>query len=86
MDIKNIDGSALSMFRAKGRDPQRIDAVLAELERIWKAHPDTRLGQLLVSCVDGDADKLFYMEDEELLEKLRERYPADAADTDAAVK
>ena len=44
MDIKNIDGSALSMFRAKGRDPQRIDAVLAELERIWKAHPDTRLG------------------------------------------
>ncbi len=74
--VKNIDLSALSMFCGKGRDPQRINEILTELERIWKAHPDTRLGQLLVSCVDGDADKLFYMEDEALLEKLCERYPA----------
>ena len=77
MDMKNIDLSALSMFSGRGRDPQRIDELMVELERIWKAHPDTRLGQLLVSCVDGDADKLFYMEDEVLLEKLRERYPAE---------
>ena len=74
--MKEIDLSALSMFSGKGREPQRIDELMSELERIWKEHPDTRLGQLLVSCVDGDAEKLFYMEDEDLLEKLRERFPA----------
>ena len=74
--MKEIDLSVLDMFKGKGRDPQRIDELLMELERIWKKHPDTRLGQLLVSCVNGEADKLFYMEDEALLEKLRERFPA----------
>lgn len=76
MDIKNIDLSVLSMFSGKGRDLQRIDAVMAELERIWKAHPDTRLGQLILSCLDGKDELLFNMEDEELLQRLRDRYPA----------
>lgn len=76
MDIKNIDLSALSMFSGKGRDPQRIDEVLAELDRIWKAYPDTRLGQLILSCLDGKDELLFNMEDEELLQRLRDRYPA----------
>lgn len=76
MDIKNIDLSALSMFSGKGRDPQRIDEVLAELDRIWKAHPDTRLGQLILSCLDGKDELLFNLEDEELLQRLRDRYPA----------
>lgn len=74
--MKEIELSVLDMFKGKGRDPQRIDELLMELERIWKEHPDTRLGQLLVSCVNGEADKLFYMEDEALLEKLREHFPA----------
>lgn len=77
MDINNIELSVLDMFTGKGRDPKRIDEFLTELERIWKEHPDTRLGQLLMGCVDGEADRLFYMEDEVLLEKLRERYPAE---------
>ncbi len=77
MDIKKVDLSALSMFSGKGRNPQRIDEILTELARIWKEHPDTRLGQLLVSCVDGDADSLFSLEDDVLLRKLRERYPAE---------
>ncbi len=76
MNIKNIDLSALSMFSGKGRDPQRIDEVLAELDRIWKAHPATRLGQLILSCLDGKDELLFNMEDEELLQRLRDRYPA----------
>ena len=73
---KAMDLSILDMFKGKGRDPKRIDEILAELARIWKEQPDTRLGQLLIGCVDGEADRLFYMEDEVLLEKLRERYPA----------
>ena len=76
MDIKNIDLPALSMFSGKGRDPHRIDAVMPELERIWKAPPDTRLGQLILSCLDGKDELLFNMEDEELLQRLRDRYPA----------
>ena len=73
---KAMDLSILDMFKGKGRDPKRIDEILGELARIWKEQPDTRLGQLLIGCVEGEADRLFYMEDEVLLEKLRERYPA----------
>jgi len=29
------------------RDPKRIPLVLQEVERIWQAHPDWRLGQLI---------------------------------------
>lgn len=76
MDINKIDLSALSMFSGKGRNPQRIDAVLAELDRIWKTYPDTRLGQLILSCLDGKDELLFNLEDEELLQRLRDRYPA----------
>ena len=76
MDINKIDLSALSMFSGKGRDPQRIDEVLAELDRIWKVYPDTRLGQLILSCLDGKDELLFNLEDEELLQRLRDRYPA----------
>ena len=77
MDINKIDFSALSAFAGRGREPERIDEVLAELEGIWKAHPDTRLGQLILAALDGDEKKLAYIEDDVLLEHLRRRYPAE---------
>ena len=77
MDINKIDFSALSAFSGQGRNPERIDEVLTELERIWKAHPDTRLGQLILAALDGDEKKLAYIEDDVLLERLRRRYSAE---------
>lgn len=55
------------------RDPNRIDEVLEALREYWIAHPEMRLGQILVNLVGAKftAD-IFYVEDETLLEKLKE--------------
>lgn len=51
------------------RDPARIDSVLRELERAWRANADMRLGQLLVNAA-GVADP-FYVEDDQMLAALK---------------
>jgi Ni,Fe-hydrogenase III small subunit len=54
------------------RDPSRIPLMLQEIERIWTAHPDLRLCQLIGNCYEtGD---LYYREDDDLLRRLREAY------------
>lgn len=52
------------------RDPKRIRPLLNELAILWEKNPDLRLGQLLYSLsVDTD---VFYMEDDVLLQKIRQ--------------
>lgn len=50
------------------RNPQRIDNILERLKTVWKDNPDLRLGQLLLAVVN--ADRLFYIEDEILVQTL----------------
>lgn len=50
------------------RDPQRIDNILERLKTVWKDNPDLRLGQLLLDAVN--ANRLFYIEDETLIQAL----------------
>ena len=54
------------------RDKNRIPKILNELERIWKANPDIRLGQLMViaSKPENPCPSIFYIEDENLLKGL----------------
>jgi uncharacterized protein YihD (DUF1040 family) len=33
------------------RNPERIDIVVAKLEKVWKQYPDMRLGQLVINAV-----------------------------------
>lgn len=50
------------------RDPKRIDAVLSELEKYWKTHPDLRLGQIV--CNFGRMlgyNEPFFVEDDKML-------------------
>lgn len=54
------------------RDPKRIPKVLKEIERLWKKYPDLRLGQLLIN-----ADIDYWMEEDDLLERLRFAYKED---------
>lgn len=55
------------------RNPDRIDELLNELEEYWDENPDLRLGQIVsnISQKKGYNDS-FYIEDEEVLEVLRE--------------
>jgi len=54
------------------RDPARIDRVLRDLGSFWKAHPDLRLGQLLLNAVDPD--DLYQVEDLSLVRKVMKFY------------
>lgn len=51
------------------REEKRIPKILSELERIWKANPDYRLGQLIVAATrpKNPCPDIFYIEDDELL-------------------
>ncbi|WP_219007363.1 hypothetical protein [Aquimarina litoralis] len=54
------------------RDKHRIPKILNELERIWKANPDFRLGQLIVAVAKPKelCPEVFYIEDEDLMNGL----------------
>lgn len=56
------------------RDPNRIQKMLTDIERIWKANSDLRLSQLLVIAVGPKepCPDVFYTEDDKLLEGLLE--------------
>lgn len=54
------------------RDVNRIDVILSEIKNIWEKYPDLRLGQLICNVVRDPA--LYYIEDEKLVEALKEIY------------
>lgn len=55
------------------RDPERIDVIVEELRKLWKAVPDWRLGQLIVNCANSGqpCPTVFYKEDDDILEAIR---------------
>lgn len=56
------------------RDIKRIKPIIERIEKLWLENPDFRLGQLLmvITRTGEHNPKLFYMEDEEFLQKLEE--------------
>ena len=55
------------------RDPKRIDEILKELGKLWKEHPDLRLGQLIMAVTGEKAHigDIFHIEDKEMLLQIR---------------
>lgn len=54
------------------RDPERIPRILALIKAIWETYPDLRLGQLIVNASPEHEANLFYTDDDELEQKLKE--------------
>ena len=56
------------------RDSQRIKPFLVRIEQLWLKNPDFRFGQLIIwlAKIKELNPKLFYLEDEEFLEKMKE--------------
>lgn len=52
------------------RDPERIPHVLKEIERIWKRHPDTRLGQLMCNLADWAEEHVWDIEEDTVLREI----------------
>jgi len=55
------------------RDPDRIDAMLADLAAVWRKNPDMRLGQLVVNLVrpKEPCPEVFSFEDTKLHKRIR---------------
>lgn len=49
------------------RNPDRIGPTLAALEKVWRANPDLRLGQLIFACAIESKGGAFNMEEDELM-------------------
>lgn len=45
------------------RDPARIDRMIEKLRALWHAHPDQRIGQLVVNLTRGGEPYVFHTED-----------------------
>jgi len=75
--IEYFDREFNTLFNASEedvmRDPDRIPEITNELHDTWTEHPDLRLGQLLLNVVLLDED-LYYIEDDELLERIKTYY------------
>ena len=60
------------------RDPKRIDEFMNVLTESWKTFPDWRFGQMMTNFLgfvssETDAD-IFYIEDDKMLELLKEYF------------
>jgi len=53
------------------RDPKRIPEILNELKKAWEKYPDLRLGQLIDNIVTRTPCPLFYIEDEDLVKRIK---------------
>jgi ApbE superfamily uncharacterized protein (UPF0280 family) len=52
------------------RDEQRIELVLDELRRYWKANPQLRLGQILENTANRSGSVVYNMEDDTFINNL----------------
>ena len=50
------------------RDKKRIKPFLARLEKVWKAVPDWRFGQLMCNVLNSMDKDPFFPEDDEMIE------------------
>ena len=59
------------------RDPVRIPRMLEAIRKVWEAHPDLRLGQLLVNAMlpSRPSPQVFYFEDDKLEPRIA-AYPS----------
>lgn len=55
------------------RDPERTDAFLERLKKIWMRNPDLRFGQLVLN-ISRNSSLLYNIEDDEFIEKMEKYY------------
>ena len=65
--------SLLDWANAQPRSEENIKQILEQVQRTWLKAPHLRLGQLLGNCAKSET-QLYYLEDEVLLEKMKDMY------------
>lgn len=75
--VERVRAQSTALF-ARPRDPDRIPQILRLIERIWRASPNMRLGQLLCNALayreelpgSNVFDAAYSLEDSEVLDGL----------------
>lgn len=55
------------------RDINRIYDIVVKIQDLWEHYSDQRLGQLIENYLVKDGEDLFYIEDEELSQRLTDK-------------
>jgi len=55
------------------RDINRIYDIVIKIQDLWEHYSDQRLGQLIENYLVKDGEDLFYIEDEELSQRLTDK-------------
>ncbi len=60
------------------RNPERIEEMLSTLRTLWENKPDLRLAKIIVNAARPAmaCPQIFYVEDDVLLQGMREIYPS----------
>lgn len=58
----------------KPRNKNRIPEVLSIVESAWNKNPDLRLCQLIENCKLPNENDMYYVEDSQLAQRLKEYY------------
>ena len=57
-----------------------IDLILKKVKKVWEAHPELRLGQMLCNVANYGA--LYYSTNEEIIKLLEQFYKIDTSDVE----
>lgn len=55
------------------RDVNRIYDILAKFQDLWEQYPDQRFGQIISNYLVNDNEDIFYIEDDELSQRLTDQ-------------
>ena len=56
------------------RDINRIEPFCKDLAKVWKDNPDMRFSQLIVNLMGSYGSDMYYVEDEDFMNILKEFY------------
>lgn len=55
------------------RDVNRIYDILVKFQDLWEQYPDQRVGQIISNYLVNDKEDIFYIEDDELSQRLTDQ-------------
>jgi len=72
----SITSRSLLILYLKGtimRDVNRIYDILVKFQDLWEQYPDQRFGQIISNYLVNDKEDIFYIEDDELSQRLTDQ-------------
>ena len=55
------------------RDVNRIYDILMKFQDLWEKYPDQRFGQIISNYLANDNEDIFYIEDDEISQRLTDK-------------